>query len=255
MLALCIYFAPCCQGEQNSTSPQQHANTQLAEPGGQQHPTGKAATTQNGPEWYKSPEWVLIIVGVITAFFIGWQSLETRKAAQATKLAAIATLRPKVKIRGIMIIPGHIVPVAGQDEVQSWQIKIGLANSGGSKADVIASNLTITKTDPFSDGFQISMPSSPPYDDSRDFFGHFSLQPGEHTEKVVTLDLGTTVRLRIHDFIRAGGGGSGREIYWLGFIQYEDDLKISRRTAFAFRYDLGSKSFVRVDNPEWNYED
>jgi len=183
------------------------------------------------------------------------QTIETRKAAEAAKLAAIATLRPKVKIRGIAIIPGQIVRVAEQDEVQSWQIKVGFANSGGSGANVVASNLTITKTDAFSEGFQIAMPASPPYDDVMDFFGRFSLRPGEHIDKFRILDVGTAVRLKIHDYIRAGGGGTGREIYWLGFVQYKDDLGISRRTAFAFRYDLGSKAFIRVDNPDWNYED
>lgn len=38
------------------------------------------------------PEWVLVIVGIITAAFIGWQSWETRKAAQATLLNAQALI-------------------------------------------------------------------------------------------------------------------------------------------------------------------
>jgi hypothetical protein len=36
-------------------------------------------------------EWVLVIVGVITCFVIGWQALETRRAAEATRISAEET--------------------------------------------------------------------------------------------------------------------------------------------------------------------
>jgi hypothetical protein len=57
--------------------------------------------------------------------------------------------------------------------------------------------------------------------------------------------------------IRAGGGGQrgARVIYCLGFIQYRDDLMISRRTAFFFGYALATERFERVDNPDYNYAD
>jgi len=50
--------------------------------------------TRKGPmtELLFLPEWVLVIVGIITAAFIGWQSWETRKAAQATLLNAQALI-------------------------------------------------------------------------------------------------------------------------------------------------------------------
>jgi hypothetical protein len=32
-----------------------------------------------------NPEWSLVIVGILTMFFIGWQALETRRAAEASK--------------------------------------------------------------------------------------------------------------------------------------------------------------------------
>lgn len=34
--------------------------------------------------WYDSPEWILVIVGILTAVFIAWQSFETQRAANAT---------------------------------------------------------------------------------------------------------------------------------------------------------------------------
>src|ERR1035437_1321441 len=53
-----------------------------------------------------SPEWVLAIVGIITCGVIGWQSWETRRSAEAAKTIAISTLRPKLIIRGIALLPG-----------------------------------------------------------------------------------------------------------------------------------------------------
>jgi len=43
------------------------------------------STMQAG--WYAliSPEWCLVVVGIATAIVIGWQSVETRKAAQASR--------------------------------------------------------------------------------------------------------------------------------------------------------------------------
>ena len=40
-------------------------------------------------EWYSRPEWVLVIVGIGTALVVGWQSSETRRAANA----ALASIR------------------------------------------------------------------------------------------------------------------------------------------------------------------
>lgn len=38
-----------------------------------------------------NPEWTLVIVGILTLIFIGWQAVETARAAQATTRAAEAT--------------------------------------------------------------------------------------------------------------------------------------------------------------------
>lgn len=44
------------------------------------------------PHWYASPEWWLVILGFPILAFIGWQTKETRKAAEATRDAAKAAL-------------------------------------------------------------------------------------------------------------------------------------------------------------------
>ena len=45
-------------------------------------------TKSETPHWYPSAEWVLVFVTTITAGFICWQSWETRRAAQATRMSA-----------------------------------------------------------------------------------------------------------------------------------------------------------------------
>jgi hypothetical protein len=51
----------------------------------------KETTSTKPPPWYTSPEWWLCILGVPTLGFIGWQAWETRKAAEASKIAADAS--------------------------------------------------------------------------------------------------------------------------------------------------------------------
>jgi len=90
ILAILIDFAPWRQSQQDAAQPQEKADNQSSS-NGQVRATTKAATSNSEtPHWYESPEWVLVIVGIITAFFIGWQSWETRCASEATKINANA---------------------------------------------------------------------------------------------------------------------------------------------------------------------
>jgi hypothetical protein len=38
--------------------------------------------------WYASPEWILVIVGIVTCVVVAWQSWATAQAAKATQMAA-----------------------------------------------------------------------------------------------------------------------------------------------------------------------
>jgi hypothetical protein len=139
-LALLINFSPRGECQQNPAQTQQRSANQLTVPSSQQHATRETATTHNDPpRWYKAPEWILVIVGGITAFVIGWQSWETRRSASAMERAVIATVRPQLKVPAIALIPGKLVEVDGvqtlQDDV-NWRIECLIANAGGSNAHV-----------------------------------------------------------------------------------------------------------------------
>jgi hypothetical protein len=92
-LALTVYLAPPCAAEQRPTKIAQPTQGQNPSPVAPTVGTEGATTNTYGYEKQApigdvTPEWVLVIVGIITAGFIGWQSLETRKAAVAAKLNA-----------------------------------------------------------------------------------------------------------------------------------------------------------------------
>ncbi len=96
VLAATIYLNPRSEGQQRPSGIEQGAQSK-AQSGGQasasqnnsQRPQTKTEATKNQPpKWYESPEWVLVIVGIVTCFVIGWQSWETRRAAEATRINA-----------------------------------------------------------------------------------------------------------------------------------------------------------------------
>jgi hypothetical protein len=64
----------------------------------------EAKTSAGPPQWYapfEQPDGMLVIIGIVTCFVIGWQSWETRKAAEnAGKQLSFQkeVLRPRLKI-------------------------------------------------------------------------------------------------------------------------------------------------------------
>jgi hypothetical protein len=203
-----------------------------------------------------SPEWVLAIVGIITCCVIGWQSWETRRSADAAKTIAISTLRPKLIIRGVALLPGRYVEIAGERKVEDdlvWQIECLIANIGGTTAHVTESNLTVALIEETNG----RLPTFPPYDDSRNALGTFTIKPGEHKQVQVPLTPEkNTFRFRLMRTMREGGNlGSGGNMYCLGFLQYQDAAKIERRTAFCLHYDARTECFNRVGNPDYEYAD
>jgi hypothetical protein len=90
LAGLTVIFTPWCEAQQRPAH--------IAQPSQQQNPSSttppvsaNSASTNNysyqsqPPSGDAAVQWVLIVVGIITAGFIGWQALETRRAAQATR--------------------------------------------------------------------------------------------------------------------------------------------------------------------------
>ena len=84
MLTFVVYFAPRSQCEQAAPHHKNETNNARATPSSQTHSQTKTETTGNDPpEGDEAPECSLVFIGLITAFFICWQSYETRRSASA----------------------------------------------------------------------------------------------------------------------------------------------------------------------------
>lgn len=91
VLAALMWTSPRIQGRQNPILIDECAEIRPTLLGITIHPLAQSdASDYEVPHWYQSSEWILVIVGMVTALVIGWQSYETRRAAQAAKINAEA---------------------------------------------------------------------------------------------------------------------------------------------------------------------
>jgi hypothetical protein len=91
-LAVGICFAPRCEGQQRPAGGAQPTAKKSDPPAAPSVPyeienqwiyTETQPTEKQSPQGDETPEWALVIVGIITFGVIGWQSWETRKTANA----------------------------------------------------------------------------------------------------------------------------------------------------------------------------
>lgn len=199
-----------------------------------------------------------IAVGIWTLRYIRKQTTLLNQYVKATDRIALATLRPKIAIPAIALIPGKIVEVDGvqtlQDDV-NWQVQCVTANTGGSSVRVVESNLTILKLGIGT--LHGLIPPFPPYSKHLDSFGVFAVNPGERRHISVLLDRNTdTMMLRLLRALQEGGTRTATtKAIFFGFVQYQDEAGIGKRTGFGFEYDTESMGFTRLDHPNYEYAD
>jgi hypothetical protein len=89
-------------------------------------PSNLVLLVEGPSRWWIEPEWWLLAVGVITALVIGWQSWETRKAAQATRAsveevkAQTAILKESVDVSEKSADAAKISADAIQNSERAW---------------------------------------------------------------------------------------------------------------------------------------
>lgn len=160
LVAVAIYLA--VKPNKSSTDSERYGDTQgqgrLAG-ASNQHSTGKENSTKGeSPHWYASSEGVLVIVGIVTAIVIGWQSYETMLAARATQQGAEATRdaieaskqqfaaenRPwiflekeptKEKIDDLLVVPPSRAPYGGQ---RATYVSFYVKNYGKTPAKIVS---------------------------------------------------------------------------------------------------------------------
>ncbi len=220
------------------------------------------------PCWHKLLSWPEGITAWLLMLTLGgiiWQAWETRRSAEASALAAkvakdglIAVQRPKVVVKLVFLFPGKLKDVGGTQILEDdhhWRIGCVVANLGGSKAEIIKSNLTIEALGIGSiDGL---LPNLPPY--GTDYsFEQFSIEPGERQEKIIVLARQPeTARFKfLWEQCIAGNHTDTSPLICFGFFSYRDLSGVDRRTGFGAQWNPKDMSFTRLtDKPEYEYCD
>ena len=104
---------------------------------GCEHDKGKA--NADPPVWYTAferPEGMLVIVGIVTCFVIGWQSIETRRAAKAAnRQADTATDTAKRQLRAYLCVDQACVKITGEmGEPIRLEAQLHIKNGGQTPA-------------------------------------------------------------------------------------------------------------------------
>lgn len=97
-------------------------------------------TDKKSPPWYKTPEWVLVGVGIITAFAIGWQSWESRKAAKAARdNIGLIVSKERAKLR--IEVDDFTEQPAENGKIPETYVSYNVCNRGASKAFIVSAKI------------------------------------------------------------------------------------------------------------------
>jgi hypothetical protein len=210
-------------------------------------PTSRASDKPR--QWYASPEWVLVIVGIITFSVISWQSWETRKSAQAGLLSAQASinaerpwLMPIMERRPaphVTILDDRSQP---PPRIEDWDSEFTflIRNDGATPAHI----LSVVAYSQFTDNGK-SLPDTPDYRTDEEFEQQRILSPKDPplTLEPWTLPvLGELVGRRIADAVLIK-----RTTWWwrYGRIRYRNVLDGSaHETRFCWLYVPDRDEFI-----------
>jgi hypothetical protein len=160
------------------------------------------------------------------------------EAANVARQTLVSSFRPQIIVRSIAL---HT----------DWNLRYAFANRGGTRAHVVASNITgtdITRVNGW-------LPAIPPYSENRDVLGEITLAPGDYRDGSITLETGIIQQIKSDRESKRLGSGQPGSVHCLGYIQYRDDNGVVRYTAFCQVFNVQRDRFVAVDDPEYEYAD
>jgi hypothetical protein len=215
----------------------------------------------DAPKWYaafKRPEWALVLIGILTAGVIGWQSYETRKAAQASAESAeitqkqfVASNRPRIVIREVRLIG---VPTTHPKVSVSFNI----ANAGSTPAQITESVIEVQKA---TFGTITPLPERWGFNEiGNNVHALFPLEPGSFVESKyhseVTRQSFINEAMKAHVFNDAQlEARRVDQLIFIGRIRYKDANGVKRQMGFCRYYDFKVGRFRRLDDPDYDYED
>lgn len=201
----------------------------------------------------------LFFVGLVGIFVAFCTLHKIERQTKATEDTLIQTLRPKIVVKRISLIPGRLVEVSGSQTLQDdprWRIACVIANHGGSTARIVKSNLTLSRLGIGT--LSELLPGLPAY--GKDYsFEQFSIEPGERQEEkfVILSQQPDTAHLRdLHERSGNEKNISTIPLICFGFLHYRDLSGVERRTGFGAQWHPEDMSFTRLnDYPEYEYCD
>jgi hypothetical protein len=194
------------------------------------------------PAVLRQPEWWLVIAAFLTLGAVTWQSILTRRYVNISVRNFVATFRPKVLIRSIILDPETV-----EDKPAGpCKIRLLLVNTGGTIAYVDSCEFSL-------DWFDIEKPTI--------LFGHatdssFSLVPGQ--SRSIDLEIpGSGFPMSLYSLEVNVREGARQKKFPMcsGTITYTDDNKIQRRTGFQRVWDVSSRRFAASTDTEYEYAD
>jgi hypothetical protein len=201
----------------------------------------------------------LAVIAALQLFVFGWQGFqlrntvkETREATRAAQAESIATHRPRLRVRNVVVErPANLHTQRFSIFHPGYRVKgqFFVANTGGGAATIQGGHCKVFWTNR-------SLPMKRPYEGDDDNLSLVSqvLAPGESTPVIFASDE------LVPDTVKNVGIGAigGSEIYVMGWIAYLDANGVSRRTAFCRKYiapEGGDGWFVKVENPDYEHEE
>ena len=254
VLAAAIYLPPRSEPQQGPAEVEQKAQAEthahLQQPASTQNKECPAAHTapanNQPPHWYGSPEWVLVVVGIVTAGVIWFQSWATLRAARATermveptgKSAEAALLNAKAAINA-----ERAWVLVTMDRKATDYYALVVTNHGRTPAEILG----IQRVENFPEKTD-DLPDMPNYGLPTEFLQRRILVPNE-VWIYETTSLGQVVPAEMLPDISK----SKRRYYQYGVVRYRDVLSgTEHETRFSFMFSPTLQNWI-VNGPTREY--
>lgn len=188
---------------------------------------------------------LLVVVGFITAAVIGWQSWETRKAAEAARESILLTHRPKLVVRNVVIPSLEVLnrltsmrDIFDAMDLGRLEGYFQLANVGNTEATIerVRDRILIG----------LRLPMERQYVDNPT--SGLRLAAGEsQSVRFTPLVIPYATQVALMNEVT--------EVYVMGLITYTDGLGIRRETAFCRKLDRELRRLVPVVDQDYEYSD
>jgi hypothetical protein len=168
----------------------------------------------------------------------------TRESIDLSREQIVALHRPKMRIRNIVVRPSNnffSTPFAPNELVHG---QFYMANVGGTVAHIKEALYEVFSTN-------LPLPMERPYEGKNGLsFQDLTIAAGSSSPLPFASDRPLS-QDESHGILTNGSW----QIYVMGWVEYEDDRRTRRRTAFCRKYDYARRRFYPVDDKDYEHEE